>query len=315
MKARLAVLAVAVVAAAGCGPAKLRSTVDGTPPPRVMAEFWVEPERGRDLYHGPWGARNAPGAETIFKFKDSTSGGFSPKWDITDPSGREWGVKMGAEAQAEVTASRILWGVGYHQPPNYFLPRARVDNGSQVQHIGPGRFRPSLPELDEKGPWAWRENPFVDTPQYRGLLVLLMMLNSTDLKDDNNSLYELQRPREGARRWYVVRDVGSSLGDTGWTPNRNDIEAFEKAPFVTGIEGGYVTFEDKGRHTSLLERLRPEDVVWTCERLQRLTPRQWRDAFRAGGYDEATTERYLRRLREKIEQGLAFKTGTAGGRR
>ena len=312
MRARMLVVLSAALAAA-CGPATLRPTVQGTPSRQLMAEFWVEPQPGRDLFHGPWGARHAPRPDTIFKLEGTNQGGFSPKWDVTDPSGRKWGVKMGDEAQPEVTTSRILWGLGYHQPPNYFLPRARVDNGSQVQNIGPARFRPSLPDLDQKGDWAWRENPFVNTQPYRGLLVVMMMLNSTDLKDDNNGLYELRRPMEGARRWYVVRDVGSSLGDTGWTPRRNNIEAFEQAPFVTGIADGYVRFEDKGRHTSLLERLRPADVVWACERLQRLTDRQWRDAFRAGGYDDATTARYLRKLREKIEQGLALRAPAEGG--
>lgn len=305
-QARLAALT-GLLVLAGCGPAILRSTVDGTPSRELLAQFWVEPGRGRDLFHGPWGAKHAPRPDIVYKLEGTNQGGFSPKWDVTDPAGGKWGVKMGDEAQPEVTTSRILWGVGYHQPPNYYLPRWRVDNGNQVQHVGPGRFRPSLADLDQKGDWAWRENPFVGTQQYRGLLVLLMMLNSTDLKDDNNGVYELRRPREGARRWYVVRDVGSSLGETGWTPRRNDIELFEKAPFVTGIEDGYVQFEDRGRHTSLLERLRPADVVWMCERLQRLTPRQWRDAFRAGGYDEATTGRYVRKLREKIEEGLALK--------
>jgi hypothetical protein len=306
MIARGLVLAAAVVMA--CGPATLRPTVDGSPSRQLMAEFWVEPGRNRNLYHGAWGARLAPRADTIFMLEGTNPGGFSPKWDVKDPSGREWGVKMGTEAQSEVTTSRILWGMGYHQPPNYYLAGARVNNGSNVQHIGPGRFRPEIEELDDTGEWAWRENPFVNTPPYRGLLVLLMMLNSTDLKDDNNSVYELGRPRDGVRRWYVVRDVGSSLGDTGWTPNRNDIDAFEKEPFVTGIEDGYVQFEDRGRHTSLLERLRPADVVWTCERLQRFTDRQWRDAFRAGGYDQQATERYLRKLREKIAEGLALKS-------
>ena len=306
MKPRL--FLVAAACAAACGPATLRPTIEGTPSRQLMAEFWVDPGRGRNLYHGPWGARNAPKPDTIFTFDKPNEGGFSPKWDVKDPAGMEWGVKMGDEAQSEVTASRIVWGMGYHQPPNYYLPMARVEREGKVQRIGPGRYRPSLPDLDQKGEWAWRENPFVETPQYRGLLVLLMLLNSTDLKDNNNGLYELRRPMEGARRWYVVRDVGSSLGDTGWTPKRNDIEAFEKAPFVTGIENGYVTFEDKGRHTALLERLRPADVVWTCERLKRFTTKQWRDAFRAGGYDEATTERYIRKLRAKIEEGLALRS-------
>lgn len=270
-----------------------------------MAEFWVEPNGPRDLYWGPWGREHAPNPQAIYEFEKADQGGFSPKWDVKDPRGREWSVKMGPEAQAEVTASRILWGVGYHQPPNYYLERWQVKKDGQVGNGSPGRFRPDLEELERKGDWAWRENPFAGTRQHRGLLVLLVMLNSTDLKDDNNSLYELRRPRNGARRWYVVRDVGSSLGETAWTPRRNDIALFERHPFITGVEGGYLTFQDGGRHTALLERLRPEDAAWIGGRLQRLTPRQWQDAFRAGGYDTPTAERYIRRIREKIDQGLA----------
>jgi hypothetical protein len=270
-----------------------------------MAEFWVEPGAGRDLYWGPWGKANAPDAASIFEFKKADSGGFSPGWDVTGPGGREWSVKMGPEAQSEVTASRILWGVGYHQPPNYYLERWRVKREGRVGNGSPGRFRPDLPGLERDGDWAWRENPFLDTPQYRGLLVLLMMLNSTDLKDDNNAVYTLRRAREGARRWHVVRDLGSSLGETAWEPRRNDIDLFERHPFITGVEDGFLRFQDRGRHSSLLERLRPADAGWISERLQRLTPKQWRDAFRAGGYDQATTDRYIRKIREKIDQGLA----------
>ena len=67
MKAAPFVLAAAGAAAIiACGPAKLRSTVEGAPPRGLMAEFWVDPGRGRDLYHGPWGAKYAPGADPVF---------------------------------------------------------------------------------------------------------------------------------------------------------------------------------------------------------------------------------------------------------
>ena len=45
---------------------------------------------------------------------------------------------------------------------------------------------------------------------------------------------------------------------------------------------------------------------WTCERLSRLTPQQWRDAFRAGGYDAALAERFIKRLQEKIAEGMSL---------
>ena len=43
--------------------------------------------------------------------------------------------------------------------------------------------------------------------------MLLMMFNSTDLKNTNNSLYE-HRDGDLVEQWYVARDVGSALGDT-----------------------------------------------------------------------------------------------------
>jgi len=295
-----------------CAVQKAQSTVVGPPSRDLMAQFWVEPGRNRDLYWGPWGERNAPRPDVLYKLDGIDSGGFSRKWDVKDESGREWSVKMGPEAQSEVTTSRILWGVGYHQPPNYYLEKWKVDNGKQVANGSPGRFRPSLKELDQAGDWSWSENPFADTLQHRGLLVLLVMLNSADLKDNNNSVYDLPRPMEGARRWFVVRDVGSSLGETGWGPQRNDIDQFEKRGFITGVEDGFLRFDVSGRFSGFLqEQLRPEDARWICQRLQRLTPRQWRDAFRAGGYDDAATERYIRKIREKIAQGLAVSRGVS----
>jgi hypothetical protein len=137
--------------------------------------------------------------------------------------------------------------------------------------------------------------------------VLLLLLNSSDLKDENNEIYEVQGRGGKAETWYAVKDLGSSLGQTGWAyPKRNDIGFFEKEEFITSVEHGYVRFAFKGHFKDLIRGITPSDVRWTCERLKRLTRAQWREAFRAGGYDEPTTERYLKKIDEKIEQGLAL---------
>jgi len=65
----------------------------------------------------------------------------------------------------------------------------------------------------------------------------MMILNSTDLKNENNELYEIEgEPREQARRWFVVKDLGASLGETGrMDPKRGDIGKFERIDEGLGL--------------------------------------------------------------------------------
>jgi hypothetical protein len=47
-------------------------------------------------------------------------------------------------------------------------------------------------------------------------------------------------------------------------------------------------------------------VKWICRRLQALTDAQWQDAFRAGGYAPELANRFIRRMKQKIDEGLAL---------
>lgn len=175
----------------------------------------------------------------------------------------------------------------------------------------PARFREKDPKLagglEDTGSWSYYKNPFVGTRELNGLLVLQVMLGNSDLKDENNATYALTSPLEGARTWYVARDLGHTFGRTGvYNAPRGDLEVFEKTPFITGLVNGRVTFDWRGRHDALLAEITPADVRWICGRLQRLRDAQWRDAFRAGGYPPADAERFIRRLKQKIAEGLAL---------
>jgi hypothetical protein len=60
-----------------------------------------------------------------------------------------------------------------------------------------------------------------------------MMFNSSDIKNENNALYEVQNHGDGVKRWYVVRDLGTALGETGrLAPQRGDPDIFEREPFI-----------------------------------------------------------------------------------
>jgi hypothetical protein len=297
-----------LIAAAGiaCAPPDIRQT---QPDSRIRAEMWNEPGRPRELFYGTGGRELAPPAQATFVVDKRDPSGFSTTLDLTDPSGREWSAKLGPEAQSEVVSSRIVWALGYHQPPSYFVASFRVKEGAGEGQEGPARFRPKTKWIDSRETWSWHRNPFVGTQAYRGLLVLMMVLNSTDLKDDNNQTYLVARNGRRPVLWYTVKDLGASLGTTGKLyPERNDVVEFEKHGFIERSSGGSVTFAFAGRHQELLKSLTAADVRWTCRRLARLTDRQWHDAFRAGGYPEETRRRYVAKIKAKIAEGLALES-------
>jgi hypothetical protein len=313
--ASFVLIAIVGAACAGVGRPQVQNT-----PPKPGASMWVEPTdlASRDLFYGPWGRALAPDPNDVYTLVEMKHTGVNLGMTVKDSKGREWSVKqpfpgnLDSEAPVEVAISRLLSGIGYRQPPVYYLPAFTLkdDFGRHVE-IG-GRFRPKLETLKEVGMWDWADNPFVGTKEYQGLIVLLMMFNSTDLKNSNNSLYE-HRDGDYVEQWYVARDVGSALGDTNRiAPRKNHPESFEQMPFILGVNGGFVEFAYKGWYKNLVSaRIKPEDVAWAANLLGQLSDKQMQDAFRAAGYDPNVARRFIAKLEQKIQQGRSLTLAAA----
>ena len=274
-----------------------------------ISELWVEPDAERDLFFGVGGKRLAPDPAGVFRVIEIKVGGFSEGYTLRGPGDREWSAKFPPEAAIEVTLSRIHWGLGYHQPPVYFVPEWTAAGARAPNPQLPARFReraPDLHGLSAGDSWAFDDNPFVGTPPLRGLLVLQALLENQDIKASNNTLYTLTSPAEGAARWYVVRDLGYALGRAGFNGPRGDVDAFERAPFIRDVVNGKVRFHFASRYKKLLADITVEDVRWVCERLNRLTERQWQDAFRAGGFEPTVAARFIARIKARVAEGLAL---------
>jgi hypothetical protein len=311
-------IAIAAVSLTACAGVKVPKGQTSPAPP--AASMWVEPTdlATRDLFYGPWGAEHAPDPNGVYTLVERKHTGVNLGMTVKDDKGREWSVKqpfpggLDSEAPVEVALSRLLSAIGYHQPPIYFLPTFTLkdDFGKKVE-VG-GRFRLKDDSMKETGYWKWEDNPFVGTKPYQGLIVLHMMFNSTDLKNSNNSLYEY-RDGDLIKQLYLTRDLGAALGDANRiSPRKGHPDSFEAMPFILGVEGGKVQFAYHGWYKNLvLDRITPEEVAWTSELLGGLSDKQWSDAFRAGGYEPAVANRFIAKLKEKIEQGKSLVTRTA----
>ena len=316
MKKTLAAVTATVIVIGAASCVRAKRPVPAKAPVPAGASLWQAPGNvaARDLYYGPWGSNRAPNPRSTFTLVERKHTGVNLGMTVRDPDGRQWSVKqpypggMDSEAPVEVVLSRLLSAIGYHQPPVYYLPAFRLkdDLGTRVE-VG-GRFRLKMEELTEEGSWSWEENPFVGSRPYQGLLVLMMMANATDLKSSNNSLYEY-RTGNRTQQWYVVRDIGSALGDTDRiSPRKGHPDSFERHPFINGVRDGHVDFAYAGWYQNFVrERIRPDDVAWVSALLAQLSDRQWQDAFRAGGFEPSVANRFIRKFREKIEQGRTLR--------
>src|SRR5689334_17850128 len=137
------------------------------------AELWQAPADlpSRDMFYGPGGKELAPpSTDGTYQFVAYKASGTNPGYDVRDATGRVWSVKLGIEAQSEVTASRILWAMGFHQPPTYFVHSFKMTGmDAGVKEVA--RFRADLDHYQATDNWSWYDNAFKNTRPFKGLLV------------------------------------------------------------------------------------------------------------------------------------------------
>jgi hypothetical protein len=150
-------LAAGTLSLDGC--ARALHTPVHQPTSAVIAQLWQAPDdlERRDLVDGPGGAELTPAAVPYAFVAEKTSGK-NPGYDVRDPQGRLWSVKLGEEAQSEVVVSRVLWAVGFHQPPTYYVAHWKM-SGFGAADKPAGRFRAEV-----AGEESWASGHGTTTP-------------------------------------------------------------------------------------------------------------------------------------------------------
>ncbi len=306
--------------------------------PDVVAEgqenaaIWSKPGdlAQRNLFYGSGGEQHQP--HGMLSFVEEDHAGSNPKIYVRDQDGTKWTAKMGVEAKPETAAAHLLWAVGYYTDEDYFVPQVSVEGipphlqrgqnliepHGRIENV---RLKRHIEGQKKIGNWKWRDNPFSRTRQFNGLRVMMALMNSWDLKDENNAIYE--RKQGGPRKVYVVSDLGASFGTIGysWTQAmaKGNLNSYRHSKFIKKAGPEFIDFNAPGRPAliyfvdvpGLIHRLRMrwvgrhiprEDVKWMGDLLSRLSSQQIQDAFRSAGYSPHEIEDFTKIVQERIDE-------------
>jgi hypothetical protein len=284
----------------------------------------------RDLFYGQGGKDHQPVAPFTFKSEDMN--GTNPKFDVEDANKKKWRVKLGEEARPEVVASRLLWAVGYFANDDYLLQNAEVPNlklkrgGNRVKdgRLPDARFSRKPGGQDKIAIWQWKDNPFTGKREFNGLRVMMAVMNSWDLKDINNAVYQDDK---NDRQIFLMSDVGATFGTNGlsWTRARSkgNIDSFKdskfierqtetevdfatpkppKALLVETLGAGMKNYADRAGYEWIGRNIPREDARWMGSLLGQLTHQQLVDAFRAGNFPPDQIDAYVELVESRIQE-------------
>src|ERR1043166_6300099 len=269
-----------------------KKPLTGTP---VM---WKDPTdlESRNLILGAGGEEMKPDISQV-TFIEQKKGGYSTKYRVRDAKGNEWIAKIGKEAQTDTSANRILWALGYETEIAYVVPHLRIEGKGDYDNV---RLEARPADVKRTGRWSWENNPFKNSPEFRGLKILMLMINNWDMKDDNNQILATRDDPNAPLR-YIISDLGGSFGKTGGviSRSRNKPSDYVKATFIEKVKGDVINFNYGGKKKKLFEGLTVSDAQSLSELPSRLSDDQLKDAFRAANYSAEEVEQLSGAFRER----------------
>lgn len=265
--------------------------------------MWKDPTdlESRNLLLGAGGEEMKPDISQV-TFIEQKKGGYSTKYRVKDAKGNEWIAKIGKEAQTDTAANRLVWALGYESEICYLIPHLKIEGKGEFDNV---RLEARPADVKRAGNWMWENNPFKDKPEFRGLKILMVMLNNWDMKDDNNEILARRGDHtgEGELR-YIISDLGGTFGKTGGfiSRSRNNPSDYVKAEFIKKVNGDVIDFHYSGKNQKLFEGITLADAKWTSDLLKRLSDEQIKDAFRSANYSPEEVDELAGAFKSRINQ-------------
>jgi len=270
--------------------------------------LWSDPTdiAQRNLLLGAGGEEMKPDLSRV-TFVEDKPGGYSKKYIVHDGKGNEWVAKISKESQTDTAANRLIWAIGYEAEIAYLIPKLKIEGKGEFENV---RLEARPKNVKRNGNWMWEKNEFINTPEFRGLKIFMLMINNWDMKDDNNEILASKDQPTGGQLRYIISDLGGSFGKTGGflSRTRNDPDDYAKSTFIEKVNGNNVQFKYSGKNQKLFAGLTVEDARWLGNLIKRLSDEQIKDAFRSANYSPEEVDKLTTAFRARANALLTVGT-------
>ncbi len=260
----------------------------------------------RDLFYGPGGKEMMPDLSKITYIEEEKNG-HNKKYRIRDGSGNVWVAKLGREAKPETAAVRLMWGLGYKTEVNYLVPSLTIPGKGTFKDV---RLEARPKHIDRLKVWKWKDNPFLETNELKGLKIMMVFMKNWDIVDVQNKILEVNG-ENGKEYHYIISDLGATFGKLG---NNNfpiiyrlgrstgNPDAYKKSILIREVEGNEVELSYKGKNRGIFDDITVDHAKWIYTLLSQLSDKQISDAFRAANYSDSEVSTLTEAVKSKISE-------------
>lgn len=289
--------------------------------PDPAGPFWRDP-KGVSFYEGI--DLSFP-SENVVEFDEMKFSDTKPKMNVfvKDESGKKkkYKLKVGAEIHADPTLAQILTKLGFPTDHTKFVRDIRVNLGktklkdlirewesyyrrdalraykieNYIKESGDGYvvFKEALLEakpstLNRVGGWSFGEFGHLSSRALRGLTLIQLWLDNSDIKEFGNNRVILN----GENSFNIISDLGKALG--GLIGEKPELL---NPKMVSGISKSGLTFTYRGTQSNTIKnKFTFADARWAGRLMATLSRKDIEKSVAAGGWPTCVAKIYTERL-------------------
>ena len=260
----------------------------------------------RDLFWGVGGKRLAPDPAATYTVIEIKRTGFSRGYTVSGPDRArvERQISTGRRRQRS-SRRRIHWGIGYHQPPIYYVHEmdGRQGDDSRTRSCRRGSAKRSAALRRSRRQWHLVVLPEPVRRHAAAQGPARAAGDARQLGPQGRQQRDLRAARSRRRRahagtWRAILVTPSAAPACSMRHAATSKSSRRRRSSPASSTEGHASTGAAGTTRSSATSRRPTCAGFAGD-CSSLTDSQWRDAFRAGGYPPEDAERFIRRMKQK----------------
>ena len=189
------------------------------------------------------------------------------------------------------------WEVFYKREGTYKIEKYIQETGTDEKGREFVIFKEGLLEakpnkITRLGGWSFGDFGHTSAREVRGLTLIQMWLDNSDIKEFDNNRLLMKKTDSGYERYHIISDLGHSLGYIF-----NEIPELYSTKMISGQSSDAVIFKYRAfQPTKVKNTLTYDDARWATRLIAALSRTQIQEAIQIGSWPKCVGEIYVEKM-------------------